>query len=517
MRFRSAASILCGASIASSSVACAPSARSPVHEAVPGGETARRDGTNETSLRKVGLGRERTSLDRGFRFALGHATDPARDFGHGTSYFSYLAKAGYGDGPADPNFDDRGFRDIDLPHDWAVELPFDVKGGHSHGYKALGRAFPENSVGWYRRELEISEADRGRNIALEFDGVFRDSRVFVNGFLVGQEPSGYAGFRYDVSDYLNYGGKNVLAVRVDATKEEGWFYEGAGIYRHVWLTKTAPIHVAYDGTFVTSTVGSGVATVRARAKAVHAGGKDADVEVRFEIVAPDGVVVARGSGGKAKLVAGSAREFTSDLTVARPALWSLESPSLYGLVTAVVVSGEEVDRHMTRFGIRTVRFDPNQGFFLNDQRVFLKGTNNHQDHAGVGTALPDRLQEFRIERLKAMGSNAYRASHHPPTPELLDACDRLGMLVIDENRLMGSSEEALSGLERMIVRDRNHPSVILWSLGNEEWAIENDERGARIARTMQARANLLDPTRPTTVASTGDGKKRVAAVAEVMG
>ena len=140
-------------------------------------------------------------------------------------------------------------------------------------------------------------------------------------------------------------------------------------------------------------------------------------------------------------------------------------------------------------GIRTIRWDPNHGFFLNGRRVFLKGTNNHQDHAGVGTALPDRLQEFRIERLKAMGSNAYRTAHHPPTPELLDACDRLGMLVIDENRLMGSNEEALADLERLIVRDRNHPSVILWSLGNEEWAIENEERGARIAKTMQAHAN----------------------------
>ena len=136
-----------------------------------------------------------------------------------------------------------------------------MKGGHSHGYKALGRAFPENSVGWYRRELEIPEADRGRRIALEFDGVFRDASVFVNGFLVGHEPSGYASFQIDVSDYLKYGGRNVVAVRVDASKEEGWFYEGAGIYRHVWLTKTAPIHVAYDGTFVTSTVNGDVATV----------------------------------------------------------------------------------------------------------------------------------------------------------------------------------------------------------------------------------------------------------------
>lgn len=468
-------------------------------------------------LQKTGNGRERTSLDQGFRFARGHATDPERDFGHGKSYFSYLAKAGYADGPADPDFDDRAFRNIDLPHDWAVELPFDAKGGHSHGYKALGRGFPENSVGWYRREFEISEADRGRHIALEFDGVFRDSLVFVNGFLVGREPSGYASFQYEVSDYLNYGGRNVLAVRVDASKEEGWFYEGAGIYRHVWLTKSAKVHVGYNGTFVTSTVGDGVATVRARATLVNRLAEAVEVEARFEILSPDGSVVARGSGGRNTLPAGTERELVSDLEVAGPALWSLESPALHLLVTQVVVDGKEVDRHLTPFGIRTIHFDPDRGFFLNGQRVFLKGTNNHQDHAGVGTALPDRLQEFRIERLRAMGSNAYRASHHPPTPEFLDACDRLGMLVIDENRLLGSSEQALFELERLIVRDRNHPSVILWSLGNEEWALENDERGARIARTMQTRANRLDPTRPTTVASSGDWNNGVASVAQVMG
>jgi beta-galactosidase len=497
--------------------ACAPAARSP--SATPAtAEAAPQPATNVEAPLPVAMpGRERVRLDRDFRFALGHATDSTRDFGHGTSYFSYLAKAGYGDGPADPNFDDRGFRELDLPHDWAVELPFDAKGGHSHGYRALGRAFPENSVGWYRRRFEVPVADRGRRVALEFDGVFRDARVFVNGFLVGHEPSGYLSFELDVTDYLNYGGPNVLAVRVDATQEEGWFYEGAGIYRHVWLTKTAPVHVAYDGTFVSSTLADESATVRARARVANDGETDAKAEVRFTVIAPNGAVVARGSGGTVTLAPGAERELASDLPVAAPALWSLETPALHMLVTQVVAGGKEIDRQVTRFGIRTVHFDANRGFFLNGKRVFLKGTNNHQDHAGVGTALPDRLQEFRIERLKAMGSNAYRASHHPPAPELLDACDRLGMLVIDENRSMGSSERELGELERMIVRDRNHPSVILWSLGNEEWAIENDERGARIAKTMQARANRLDPTRPTTVASSGNWNAGVATVAEVMG
>jgi beta-galactosidase len=363
----------------------------------------------------------------------------------------------------------------------------------------------------------VSEADRGRRITLEFDGIYRNSLVFVNGFLVAREPSGYLSFEADVTEHVSYGGKNVLAVRVDATQEEGWYYEGAGIYRHVWLQKTSPVHVAYDGTFVTSTVTNGAATVLARATVANDSGDAVEATVHFEIVAPNGTVVARAAAPATALPPDSKRETAHALSVASPELWSPETPSLYRLVTVIEVRGKEVDRHETTFGIRTLRFDPDQGFFLNEKRVFLKGTNNHQDHAGVGTAIPDRLQEFRIERLKAMGSNAYRASHHPPSPAFLDACDRLGMLVIDENRLMGSSDQALSELERLIVRDRNHPSVILWSLGNEEWAIENEERGARIAKAMQARANRLDPTRLTTVASSGNWNAGVATVAEVMG
>ncbi|HEX6277267.1 MAG TPA: beta-galactosidase GalA [Polyangiaceae bacterium] len=509
MRVRALARFLGAACVAGGLAACAPTPSPRV--ATPAGAPP------AVPLVEDGPGRERTSLDSGFRFALGHAFDTDRDFGHGTSYFSYLAKAGYGDGPAEPSFDDRAFRDVDVPHDWAVELPFDAKGGHSHGYKALGRAFPENSVGWYRRTFDVSEADRGRRIALEFDGIYRNSQVFVNGFLVAREPSGYLSFEVDVTEHVSFGGKNVLAVRVDATQEEGWYYEGAGIYRHVWLKKTGPVHVAYDGTFVTSTVTNGLATVVARATVANEGSGAVDAKVHFEIIDPKGRPIARAVSGAVALPADAKREVARELAVPSPDLWSLEAPSLHRLVTVIEVGGKVTDRHETPFGIRTIRFDPAEGFFLNEKRVFLKGTNNHQDHAGVGTAIPDRLQEFRIERLKAMGSNAYRASHHPPSPALLDACDRLGMLVIDENRLMGSSEQALSDLERMIVRDRNHPSVILWSLGNEEWAIENDERGARIAKAMQARANRLDPTRLTTVASSGNWNAGVATVAQVMG
>jgi len=452
----------------------------------------------------VAPGRERILFDAGWRFALGHATDRAKDFQHATGYFSYLAKTGYGDGAAAAAFDDRGWRLVDLPHDWAVEVPFDARGSHSHGYKAVGPGFPESSVGWYRKRFTIPESDLGRRIRIEFDGVYRAARVFVNGFYVGEEPSGYMAASYDVSDYLNYGGENVVAVRVDASMEEGWYYEGAGIYRHVWLLKTDPVHVAQFGTWVRTEVEGAVARLRIETTVVSEAREAAVVALVHEVFDPEGRPVARTAApADASLAAGARSVREHELSVAAPQLWSLETPRLYRLETTVLRDGHPVDRYTTPFGIRTIHFDPDRGFFLNGERVTIKGTNNHQDHAGIGVALPDAMQEFRLRALQAMGSNTYRTSHHPPTPELLDACDRLGMLVINEARLQGINDVHLRPLEQLIRRDRNHPSVILWSLGNEEWAIEGNIKGARITTTMQDFARRLDPTRRTTVAISG--------------
>jgi beta-galactosidase len=448
-------------------------------------------------------GRERLLLDRGWRFALGHASDSARDFGHGTGYFSYLAKAGFGDGPASPFFDDRGWRLIDLPHDWAVEAPFDPKASPSHGFKAVGRGFPERSVGWYRRSFFVPESDLGRRLRIELDGVYRDAKVFVNGFLVGAEPSGYLGASYDVSEYLDYGGENLVAVRVDASLEEGWYYEGAGIYRHVWLLKTDPLHVSRDGVFVRTELEGDDATLLVETSLDNEGRDAAPCVLEQMVLSEEGRTLAAAEPVVTALDAGATRVSRATLHVRAPRLWSPETPVLHTLVSVVRRNGRIVDRTETRFGIRSIRFDPNAGFFLNGRRVELKGTDNHQDHAGVGVAVPDALQEFRLRRLKEMGSNAYRTSHHPPAPELLDLCDRLGLLVIDENRLMGTNEMHLRQLDRMIRRDRNHPSVILWSLGNEEWAVEGSVRGARLTVPMQDYANRLDPTRLTTVAISG--------------
>lgn len=218
---------------------------------------------------------------------------------------------------------------MDLPHDWAVELPFDARADANHGSLAIGRNFPENSVGWYRKVMHIPAADRGRRIALEFDGVYRNSVVWVNGHYIGTEPSGYSGFRYDITDYLNFGGANVIAVRADATMEEGWFYEGAGIYRHVWLTKTAPLHIAQWGTFVKPKVEGELARVGMDVVVTNDGKSAQSFTLRQQVFAPDGRLVAQTE--QASLSVGTARdgEFSSSLTVPNPRLWSLDDPSLY--------------------------------------------------------------------------------------------------------------------------------------------------------------------------------------------
>ncbi len=479
-------------------------------------------GLNVATSLVFAAGRERLRMNDGWRFAFGHPSDTKKDFGHATGYFSYITKTGFGDGPAAPvgKFDDSAWRTLDLPHDWAVEQPNAANGSHSHGYRAVGPGFPDVNVGWYRKTITIPKEDLGRRISLVFDGVFRASRVWVNGFYLGEEPSGYFGFRYDVSDYLNYGGENVIAVRCDVTMEEGWFYEGAGIYRHVWLEKTAPVHLVADGTsIVTELDATGAAKVIVRSEVSHAlvKAEAVGVSVSYRVVNADGKSVAEAKAtGDRTLAVGDTAEWSAALPVAVPKLWSIEEPTLYTLVAEVSAGGAVVDRVETKFGIRTVRFDPNEGFYLNGKHVKLKGTNNHQDHAGVGAAIPDALQEFRIKALKAMGSNVYRASHNPPTPELLDACDRLGMLVIDETRLMGSNPIHLDAVERLIRRDRNHPSVIMWSLGNEEWAIEGNILGERITTTMQAFAKRIDPTRMMTVAISG-GWGGISKVVEAMG
>ncbi|WPO77696.1 beta-galactosidase GalA [Flavobacterium sp. KACC 22761] len=461
--------------------------------------------------------RELILMDKDWRFSFGHLFDTEKDFDHATGYFSYLTKTGFGDGPAAKDFDDRAWRKVDLPHDWTVEQPFGESGSFSHGFKTAGKGFPEKSIGWYRKKISIPDADKGKIISLKFDGVFRDSKVFFNGYYLGTVQSGYNGFEYDVTAYVNYGGENTIVVRADASMEEGWFYEGAGIYRHVYLQKTNPIHVALNGTYLKSELEKNEATVTAEVSIENKGNYKGFIEIVQTILDASNKEIASVSENFLTPEFYKTATFTSKLKVKNPILWDIDNPNLYRLVTELKQNGQRIDNYETSFGIRTIKFDAEKGFFLNGKPLKLKGTNNHQDHAGIGTALPDEIQYYRIKKLKEMGSNAYRCSHHPPTPELLEACDKLGMLVIDETRLMGINDYHLNNLEQMMKRDRNHPSIICWSVGNEEWNIEGNIVGERITNIMQDFAKTIDPTRPVTVGISSGFRSGISSVVEIMG
>ncbi|MEA9657104.1 beta-galactosidase GalA [Xanthomonas campestris] len=470
--------------------------------------------------------RERLLFDFGWRFHLGHASDPARDFEFGTFQRTF-AKAGKDTATAAQlAFDDSSWQQVDLPHDWAVTLPFrpepisasmtEEDPAAAHGYKALGTSFPENSVGWYRRTLQIPASDLGKRICLVFDGVFRDCVVFCNGHIVGRNASGYCGFEVDLSEVLDYGKPNLIAVRVDATLGEGWFYEGAGIYRHLWLQKTDPLHVPQHGVFVRSSVQGDTATAQLSTEVRNDGTASRQCVVQARITAPDGRMVAQAASAAVTVAPGQIQVVEQTVPLGQAALWSIDTPQLYTLTTSVHSAGVAVDALATPFGVRSIAFDAQRGFLLNGAPLKVHGTNNHQDHAGVGTAIPDALHAWRLRQLKSMGCNAYRSSHNSATPELLALCDRLGMFVIEETRRMSTDPEAMAELETMVRRGRNHPSVILWSLGNEE-PQQVTERGARIVTRMQQRVRQLDPTRPTTFAMDkgfGDG---VGQVVDVVG
>ncbi|HEU5066710.1 MAG TPA: beta-galactosidase GalA [Sphingomicrobium sp.] len=467
--------------------------------------------------------RRRELLSEGWRFHLGNAVDIEKDFSFGHNQATY-AKAGAGTADAAyADFNESDWQRITVPHDWAVELPFAPPphrsgkndfGASAHGFKAIGRDFPENSIGWYRLRLPVTAADKGQRVSLEFDGVFRDCLVFVNGYIIKRHESGYAPFSVDISDFLDFAGKDELAVRADASLGEGWFYEGAGIYRNVWLVATDPLHIPQWGVFVRSDVNSAGALLHIASEIANASETEAAVDLVHRVIAPGGMKVASGGGGRLTLHGSETGKHYGEIHLSAPLLWSLEQPNLYTLATELRSGGHLVDRFETRFGIRTIRFDPAQGFFLNGKRVKLLGTCNHQDHAGVGTGIPDRLHYWRIEQMKRMGSNAWRSAHNPPAEVFLNACDELGMLVLDETRQNSSSEEAVDELTRMVRRDRNHPSVILWSVGNEE-PHQGTARGATISHELLEVIRSLDPTRPVTQAFDqhfGEGATRVVDV-----
>ncbi len=446
-----------------------------------------------------GTGRERLLLDFGWSFHFGDADDPAKDFGYGSASAGNFQKTGSFMPAGTTSFSDEDWCRIDLPHDWTVELPFkndpDLQ---SKGFYPLGRKYPETSVGWYRRIFQLPAEDAGKRITIEFDGAYRETAVVFNGFYIGQHSGGYDSFSFDVTDFASPGQPNVLLVRVDATGSDGWFYEGAGIYRHVWLVKTHPVHIKQWGTLVCSELQPNQAKLSILSEVENRSDASSNVRVVSTIVDPSGSAVAKDVSSSAAIAVDDQQDYRQEIVVIRPALWSLEERNLYKLLTEVQVDGRVVDRYETPFGIRSVQFDAQRGFLLNGTPVKLKGTCNHQDHAGIGVALPDAVQYYRVRKLQEMGCNSLRTSHNPPTPELLDACDQLGMLVMDETRMMSSNPEGLNQFISLVRRDRNHPCVFMWSLGNEEGTVTTD-KGANIITAMQKAAKRHDGSRPTTI------------------
>jgi beta-galactosidase len=437
--------------------------------------------------------RERLSLNRGWLFHQGDIVQPPI-LGHEESYGN--AKAGSAGGAAGNEYDDSDWRRLNLPHDWAVEGPFDPKANVSQGYRPRG-------IGWYRRYLKVDAADRGKHFELQFDAIATHATVWVNGNVVNRNWSGYNASYIDITPYLRYGdAMNTIAIRVDAEAMEGWWYEGAGMYRHSWLVKRNPVHVVTDGVHATPRlVKDKQWSIPVEVTLNNSGKQAGDVIVEVTVYDPSGKQVARRTA-PAKVGVLATSGIKLPVTIDNPALWSIEKTNLYRVTTRVLQAGKAIDEVSLNTGFRTIRFDAAQGFFLNGVHVKLQGVCIHQDHAGVGVAVPDSVWEYRLRRLKEMGVNAIRFSHNAPAAEVLDMVDRMGFVVMDENRNFNPSPDYMKQLEWMVKRDRHHPGVVLWSVFNEE-PVQATEVGYEMVRRMSAVVKALDDTRPVTAAMNG--------------
>jgi beta-galactosidase len=435
----------------------------------------------------------RTLMDRGWLFHEGDIL-PAPLPDHDATYRS--VKAGNARGAAAMDYDDQDWQEVELPHDWASFQPFVETANVSQGYRPRG-------IGWYRRTLRLDPSDRGKRIELQFGGVATHCTIWVNGSVAAHNWSGYNTILVDLTPFARFGDElNVIAVRVDAEAMEGWWYEGAGLYRHVWLVKRPPVSIATDGVHCDPRQnGQGQWTVPIAVTLQSIAGEDMAVEVEAALFAPDGRLLAR-ERVAATVSAMENGEARLELAAPQPALWSVEAPLLHKVEVRLLRDGGVVDERRIAAGFRTIRFDADKGLFLNGRHVKLKGVCLHQDHAGVGTAIPDALIRWRLERLKDMGANALRCTHNAPTAELLDWCDRLGILVMDENRQFDPAPDYLAQLEWMVRRDRNHACVILWSVFNEE-PMQGTEAGVEMVRRMVHAVRKLDDSRPITAAMNG--------------
>lgn len=434
--------------------------------------------------------RERLSFDKGWLFHHGDIPFPEVK-GHQSSYMG--AKAGSAGGAAAQSFDDTDWREVDLPHDWASESPIDKDANLAQGFRKRG-------FGWYRRHFQIDSADRGKHLEIQFDGVSTHCTVWVNGTVVHRNWCGYTSFQVDITPLVKYGSEfNTIVVRVDAEAQEGWWYEGAGIYRHTWLVKRAPVHIVSDGVFALPVrTLDGQWSIPAGVTIANLGKMAKKIRVDVTLLDPEGKAVVSASDSCEVAALGEATA-KLDLPVKAPRLWSVDSPTMYSVKTVLKEGDRFLDETVTPAGFRTLRFEASTGFFLNDKPLKIQGVCVHQDHAGVGVAMPDAMWEFRVRKLKEMGVNAIRCSHHPPAAELLHVCDRLGMLVMDEVRNFNTSPEYIRQLEWMVRRDRNHPCVFMWSVFNEE-PFQATEVGYEMTRRLAAAVKRLDATRPVTAA-----------------
>lgn len=451
---------------------------------------------------------EYISFNNSWRFFKGDIPFPVIS-GHDMTYGS--CKAGRAFGAAAPDFDDTAWRWLNLPHDWAVESNFDENRNLSQGYR-------ERGIGWYRRNFKLDPSDKGKHLELQFEGIATNCTVWINGTLVHRNWCGYTSFYIDITSFAKYGEEvNNIAIRVDANVQEGWWYEGAGIYRNTWLVKRSPVHIITDGVFANPVKMSGSWNIPFEATLENSGKQNSEVEVAASVTDDSGKEIAHGSC-KTRVATLSQAVAQMTIPVQNPKLWSVGQPTLYTIKTTVKQLDTTIDQLETRCGFRTLRFTPDSGFFLNGQPLKIKGTCNHQDHAGVGVAMPASIWDFRLKKLKEMGSNAVRCSHNPPSNEFLEACDRLGILVMDENRNFNVSPEYVRQLEWLVRRDRNHPSVILWSVFNEE-PMQGSESGYEMVRRMSAIVKKLDTTRPVTAAMNGGlfSPKNVSEAVDVVG
>ncbi len=404
-----------------------------------------------------------------------------------------------------PKYDDSQWRRLNLPHDWGIEGPFNQE------YSGETGKLPWWGVGWYRKRFTLPASDANKRIFLDIDGAMSYAAVWLNGKLVGGWPYGYSSFRVDLTPYIRPGGENVVAIRLDNPNDSSRWYSGGGIYRNVWLVKTAPVHVAHWGTSVTTPqVSASAATVDVKTTLINDSARPANVRLVSTLLDARNRKIAELSQTGIILAPGQSRTVQGQIALPSPSLWSLKNPYRYRVVSRILEGKTTHDRYETPFGIRTIAFDPDKGFLLNGERVPLQGVCNHHDLGALGAALNTRALERQIEILKEMGCNAIRTSHNPPAPELLDLCDRMGILVLDELADVWKAGKKPNGyqnlfddwsepdLRALIRRDRNHPSVILWSTGNEIRE-QGSPAGAEVSRRLTAIAHEEDPSRLVTL------------------